>query len=218
MSAVYHGLLLLVSVLALPALLNRIPLAALAAVLLFVGYKLAKPGIAVDAYRRGWAYFAPFAVTLLGIVFVDLLVGIALGLAVATVSVLYQSWLVPYKVADDGAGSPVRIVLSENVSFFNKAPLQRALEMIPDGGAVVVDAREALHVDLDVVEMLTEYHANAASHGVDFEVLGDPRGGTAQPPVMLKKTLERKIATSRRASSMRAAGRPSSDASVLSTL
>ena len=79
MSAVYHGVLLLVSVLAFPVLLNQIPLAALAAVLLVVGYKLAKPAVAIGAYRRGWAYFLPFAITVAGIVFVDLLVGIALG-------------------------------------------------------------------------------------------------------------------------------------------
>lgn len=198
MSAVYHGILLLVSVLVFPILLNQIPLAALAAVLLVVGYKLAKPAVAVDAYHRGLAYFVPFAVTVLGIVFVDLLVGIALGLAVSTVTVLYQQWLAPYSVADDGPGAPVRIVLSENVSFFNKAPLEHALETIPDGGAVVVDARKALHVDLDVVEMLEDYPVNAGSRGVDFTVLGDLRGRQALPPVVLKKHLERKIAHSLR--------------------
>lgn len=198
MSAVYHGVLLLVSVLAFPFVLNAIPLAALAAVLLLVGYKLARPATAIAAYKRGWAYFVPFAVTVLGIVFVDLLVGIALGLAVSTVTVLYQQWLTPYKVADDGPGAPVRVVLAENVSFFNKAPLQHALEAIPDGGSVVVDAREAVHVDLDVVEMLDDYYANAASRGVDFEVLGELNGRAAVPPVVLKKRLERKIATSLR--------------------
>ena len=98
--------------------------------------------------------------TVLGIVFVDLLVGIAAGLAVSTVTVLYQQWLAPYKVGDDGAGAPVRLLLAENVSFFNKAPLQHALEAIPEGGSVVVDARKAAHVDLDVVEMLEDYHAD----------------------------------------------------------
>jgi hypothetical protein len=84
--------------------------------------------------------------------------------------------------------------------------------MIPDGSAVVVDAREAMHVDLDVVEMLREYHANAASRGVDFQILGDPRGRTAAPPVVLKKALERKIATS-----MRVPGDAVPEPAVLST-
>ena len=196
MSTVYHGILLLVSVLAFPFVLNQIPLAALAAVLLLVGYKLAKPAVAIDAYRRGWAYFAPFAVTVAGIVFVDLLVGIALGLAVSTVTVLYQQWLAPYKVGDAQPGAPVHLMLSENVSFFNKAPLQHALESIPDGGSVIVDARQALYVDLDVAEMLEEYHVNAASRGVDFQILGNPRGRSVVPPVVRKRYLERKIATS----------------------
>ncbi len=200
MSAVYHGVLLLVSVLAFPFVLNRIPLAALAAVLLVVGYKLAKPAVAVDAYRRGWAYFAPFAVTVAGIVFVDLLVGIGIGLAVSTVTVLYQQWLAPYKIEDAKPGAPVHLVLSENVSFFNKAPLQHALESIPDGGSVIVDARPALYVDLDVAEMLQEYHVNAESRGVDFQILGNPRGRAVVPPVVRKRYLERKIATSLRGS------------------
>ena len=198
MAAVYHGVLLLVSVLAIPFVLNAIPLSALAAVLLLVGYKLAKPATAIAAYQRGWSYFAPFAVTVLGIVFVDLLVGIALGLAVSTVTVLYQQWLAPYNIEDAKPGAPVHLVLSENVSFFNKAPLQHALETIPDGGSVIVDARQALYVDLDVAEMLEEYHVNANSRGVDFQILGDPRGRAVVPPVVRKRSLERKIATSLR--------------------
>ena len=130
----------------------------------------------------------------------DLLVGIGLGLAVSAVTVLYQQWLVPYSVADAGPGAPVRLVLSENVSFFNKAPLQHALESIPDGGAVVVDARRRSTSILTSLEMLDEYHANAASRGVDFTILGDPRGRAAVPPVVRKRYLERKIATSLRGS------------------
>ena len=195
-AAVYHGVWLLVSVLAFPFVLNLIPLSALAAILLLVGYKLAKPATAIAAYKRGWSYFLPFAITVLGIVFVDLLVGIGLGLAVSTVTVLYQSWLTPYKVGDDGPGAPVRLVLAENVSFFNKAPLQHALESIPEGGAVVVDARGAAHIDLDVVEMLDDYHTTAAARGVEYSVLGDLGGASVPSPDVLKKTVERRVATS----------------------
>ncbi|HEX8386403.1 MAG TPA: SulP family inorganic anion transporter [Rubricoccaceae bacterium] len=202
MSAVYHGVLLLVCAFAIPHLLNLIPLSALAAVLLLVGYKLAKPAIAVDVWRRGKSQFVPFAVTVLGIVFADLLVGIALGLAVSLVTVLYQTWHVPYAVRDDGPGAPVRLVLSENVSFFNKASLQHALEGVPDGGRVVVDARRAAYVDPDVVEMLGEYHANAESRGIEFSVLGDPRGHRPAPPTVLRRKVDRRIAS---------AGRPHDD-------
>ena len=199
MSAVYHGGLLLVCALALPRVLNLIPLAVLAAVLLLVGYKLAKPAIFVDTYRRGWAQFAPFVVTVAGIVLTDLLVGIGLGMAVSLVIVLYQTWHVPYAVRDDGPGAPVRLVLSENVSFFNKASLQHALEAIPDGGRVVVDARRAAYVDPDVVEMIAEYDVNAASRGIDFSVLGDPAGHRPAPPVVLRRTLDRRVARHHRA-------------------
>ena len=93
MSAIIHGFLLLISVILIPNLLNKIPLSVLASVLFIVGYKLAKPALFIDMYRLGWKQFTPFVVTVLGIVFTDLLIGIALGLSVGVVVILIKSCL-----------------------------------------------------------------------------------------------------------------------------
>jgi MFS superfamily sulfate permease-like transporter len=88
MSAIIHGFLLLISVILIPTLLNKIPLSVLAAILFIVGWKLAKPALFKKMWDLGWMQFVPFIVTVLGIVFIDLLYGIGLGLAVGVVVIL----------------------------------------------------------------------------------------------------------------------------------
>ena len=92
MSAIFHGFLLLISVMLIPKLLNKIPLSVLAAILLIVGYKLAKPALFIKMYKLGWKQFLPFTITVLGIVFIDLLYGIGLGLGVGIVVILIKSY------------------------------------------------------------------------------------------------------------------------------
>ncbi|MDA0742197.1 MAG: SulP family inorganic anion transporter, partial [Bacteroidetes bacterium] len=155
-SATLHGALLLISAFAIPAVLNLIPLAALAAILLIVGYKLAKPSMIVDMWKKGSNEFIPFAVTVLGIVLTDLLMGIALGLVVAIVSILWDNFKVPYKfdIRDYKAGAPIKIEFSEVVSFLNKASIQQTLNTIPAGSKVVLDASQTLRMHPDVHEII----------------------------------------------------------------
>ena len=132
-SATIHGGLLLISAFAIPAVLNLIPLAALAAILLVVGYKLAKPSMIIGMWKKGRAEFIPFAVTVVGIVLTDLLMGIAFGLVVAIVSILWDNFKVPYKfdISNYKLGEPIKIEFSEVVSFLNKASIQQTLNTIP---------------------------------------------------------------------------------------
>ena len=173
-SATLHGALLLISAFAIPAVLNLIPLAALAAVLLIVGYKLAKPSMIIGMWKKGSNEFIPFAVTVLGIVLTDLLMGIALGLVVAIVSILWDNFKVPYKfdIRNYKAGDPIKIEFSEVVSFLNKASIQQTLDTIPPKTSVVLDASQTLRMHPDVNEIIEEFQVNAATKDITLELIG----------------------------------------------
>ena len=195
-AAIAHGVLLLVCVLAIPTVLNLIPLSALAAILLVVGYKLARPAVVKQMWAGGPVQFVPFIVTVLGIVFTDLLMGILMGLAVALVVILYQAWRTPYSFDPEThvPGEPVRIELAQQVTFFNKASIQHTLDDVPDGARVVIDATRARYVDPDVVEIVRDFETNAATRGVEVEVLGSLDGTPPEPVVRLQKVVSERVA------------------------
>ncbi len=172
-SAILHGFILLGCAMAIPAILNLIPLASLAAILFLVGYKLAKPELFKKMYKLGQQHFVPFMVTILGIVFTDLLMGIGIGLAVAIFYILYNNYKKPFlfeldKHVQDGA---IRLELAEDVTFINKASIQRALTQIPDGAKVIIDASKSLHIDHDVVEIIEEFQTNAKYRNIELELI-----------------------------------------------
>ncbi len=173
-SAFIHGSLLLICAYAIPKVLNMIPLAALAAILLIVGWKLAKPALFIAMWKKGQSEFIPFTVTVVGIVMTDLLNGIALGLVVAIVYILWDNFKLPYKfdIKNYKAGEPIRIEFSESVSFLNKASIQRTLNTLPDGSRVVLDARNSLRIHPDVVEIVEQFQINAATRDITVECLG----------------------------------------------
>ena len=173
-SATLHGALLLISAFAIPSILNLIPLAALAAILLIVGYKLAKPNMIVGMWKKGSNEFIPFAVTVVGIVLTDLLTGIALGLVVAIVSILWDNFKVPYKfdIRNYNVGAPIKIEFSEVVSFLNKASIQQTLNTIPPNSTVLLDASQTLRMHPDVHEIIQEFKVNAATKDITLELIG----------------------------------------------
>ncbi len=173
MSAIAHGVILLLSAMAIPFILNLIPLASLAAILFLVGYKLAKPSLFKEMYAVGQSHFVPFMVTILGIVFTDLLSGIALGLVVAIFYILYNNYKKPFlfesgKHLQNGA---IRLELAEDVTFINKANIQRALTQIPDGSKVIIDASKSINIDYDVIEIIEEFKTNAAFRDIELEII-----------------------------------------------
>jgi MFS superfamily sulfate permease-like transporter len=171
LSAILHGALLLAAVVTIPALLNRIPLAVLASILFVVGYKLAKPALIREIYAQGSHQFAPFAVTVVGILATDLLIGIGLGMAVAFFIILLNNYNNPFFVDRDPTDA-VRIELSEDVSFLNRAAVVRALAAIPAGSKVVIDASRSMNVDHDVYEMVKDFEQRAAAEGIDLTLVG----------------------------------------------
>ena len=180
LSAILHGVLILVCVATIPRVLNLIPLATLASILFVVGYKLAKPALFAAMYRSGWEQFAPFMATVVGILATDLLRGIGIGLAVSIVIVLYHNMRNPFTLSQHAPGSDeYRIRLAEEVSFLNKGRILQQLQLIPERSRVVIDATESKIVDFDVREILRDFRAGAPARNIAVEL----RGITLDPSV-----------------------------------
>ncbi len=180
-SAIFHGIIMLVSAMAIPFVLNLIPLASLAAILFLVGYKLAKPTLFKKMYGFGQTHFVPFMVTIIGIVFTDLLMGIGLGLVVAVFYVLYNNYKKPFlfKKEEDIKDGVIRLALAEDVTFINKASIQRTLSQIPDGSRVIIDASKSINIDLDVIEIIDEFEVNAKHRDIDLKIIERERKGVS---------------------------------------
>ena len=174
LSAIVHGVFLLVSVIAIPTVLNRIPLSVLAAVLLLVGYKLAKPATFINMYRVGWRQFVPYIVTVVAIVLTDLLIGISLGLAVGIIVILYTSYQNSHFLHmknEEGKRPRVKITLAEEVTFFNKGAIRKQLDNIENGSQLVLDVRKTQFLDYDVVEILNDFVTSFKDRDVEVVVV-----------------------------------------------
>ena len=183
LSAAVHGLLLMLSVLLIPFVLNLIPYAALAAVLLHIGYKLAPISLFKTMYRRGWGQFAPFMITFAAILFTDLLKGVLIGLAAGVFFVLRANLQTPYcmhhrevhdELTDAGPRPHVRIELSENVSFLNKASVNQALHELPTGSIVEIDGSNSQYIDRDVLETIRDFERSSTKRGIKVELIAIP--------------------------------------------
>jgi len=190
-SAIFHGILLLVSAMLLPALINQIPLASLAAVLFMVGYKLAKPEVFSVMYKKGLSQFVPFIATVLGIIFTDLLLGIGFGMAVAIMHILWNNYKTPYHF-DPSAyvkGEPVRIHLSEEVTFLNKGSILHTLNMLPNEAHVILDLSKNKYVHPDVIEIIEDFTENAKTRNIVVELVGELKEINVNPVHEFGKTL-----------------------------
>jgi carbonic anhydrase len=160
-SGIITGLLLLFAVIAIPTLLNKIPLASLASVLLVVGYKLTRPKVYKSMYKAGMYHFIPFCVTILGMVFTDLLIGLAIGLTTALFSILLENYKSAFYFNESHIGNKTLLRLSEHVSFLNKANIQQTLEQLPEYSEVVIDATRSKYIDYDVFEIIENFKIEA---------------------------------------------------------
>lgn len=189
-SAVFHGLLILFCAMLIPNILNMIPLASLAAVLLVVGYKLAKPTLFKQMYRAGRVQFIPFVTTVLGIVFTDLLVGISLGLAVGVFHILYENLKTSHFVTKREEGGKVYIELSEHVTFLNKGSILQFLENIAPGHHVIIDATRSVFVHPDVVEIIDNFTQSEKHKNDKIEVIGLDESKSKYESLTIKKIVD----------------------------
>ena len=173
MSAILHGVFLLISAITIAGVMNMIPLASLAAILLMVGYKLAKPSLFKQMYKLGWEQFVPFTATVLAILFTDLLRGIAVGLLVGIFYTLRHSYrnshhIKEVKTTEEGR-EVHHLVLAEEVSFFNKASVLQTLNALPENSKVILDFKNSKAVAHDVLELIEDFKANAKTKNIAVE-------------------------------------------------
>ena len=184
MSAIIHGFLLLFSIIIIPSLLNMIPLSVLAAILLIVGWKLAKPALFKKMYDLGWNQFIPFVITVLGIVFIDLLYGIALGLMVGIVNILinsYQNSYFLHKEGEDVDDGKIKMTLAEEVTFFNKGAILKELDALPENSYLELDVRKTRYLDNDIIEILEDFAFKASERNITINLISE-RGSVENPP------------------------------------
>ncbi|AJR02968.1 SulP family inorganic anion transporter [Siansivirga zeaxanthinifaciens] len=184
MSAIIHGFLLLISVILIPRLLNMIPLSVLAAILLVVGFKLAKPSLFKKMYDLGWKQSIPFFVTVIGIIFTDLLTGIGLGLLVGIVVILLKSYQNSHFLhIEDKSNSThkIKMTLAEEVTFFNKGAILKELDRLPNDTILELDVRKTRYLDNDIIEILDDFAFKAKERNIDIILISE-RGTVENPP------------------------------------
>jgi carbonic anhydrase len=169
-SGVICGLLLLFAVILIPTLLNKIPLASLASVLLVAGYKLTRPKVFKIMYKAGMYHFIPFCVTILGMVFTNLLIGLTIGLTTALFSILLENYKSAFYVNESHIGNKTILRLSEHVSFLNKANIQQTLEQLPDYSEVIIDATRSKYIDYDVFEIIENFKIEAQRKNIKLTI------------------------------------------------
>lgn len=167
LSAMVHGMLLLLSVLFIPTILNKLPYACLAAVLLVVGYKLSSVKLIRNMWKEGLSQFLPFIVTTILVVSTDILVGVGVGILASVFFVVRANRHAAISVVQEGNNWLLRF--NKDCSFVNKATLKNELRKIPDGAHLIVDARKALYVDHDIYETMSDYEATAAYKSINIE-------------------------------------------------
>ncbi len=167
-SAIIHGILIFVCVAFVPGLLNIIPKAALAAILIFTGYKLAKPSLIKEYYNKGWEQFMPFIITLLAIVFTDLLKGVLIGIGLGIFYIIRSNFRTSVFLMQDEGKYLVR--LRKDISFFSKPVLKSKLETIPPDSSLMIDVSRAEFIDKDVIDTINEYLQHAHLKNIKVNV------------------------------------------------
>lgn len=178
-SAVVHGLLLAGSILLIPTVLNQIPLASLAAVLILIGYKLARVSLFKQLYGAGMGQFLPFLVTFVAVVFTDLLTGVLIGLVVGLIVVLRANFQSAIRVVQQN--DDILIKFSKDVSFINKIKLTQVLRSVPEGASVLIDGSAALYIDSDIREVIRDFQDSAQHRKINVETKNIPQPRTPQP-------------------------------------
>lgn len=175
------GVLLLFAVIFIPTMINKIPLASLASVLLVVGYKLIRPKVFTTMYKAGMYHFIPFCVTILGMIFTDLLIGLVIGLIFALFSILLENYKSAFYFNESHIGNKTILRLSEHISFLNKANIQQTLEQLPDYSEVVIDATRSKYIDYDVFEIIENFKIEAQRKHIKLTIENLRGFGVLQP-------------------------------------
>lgn len=176
LSSFTHGLLLLLSVLLIPFLLNLIPYAALSAILLITGYNLTRPKLFRNMWSLGWKQFAPFIITIVVILLTDLLIGVIIGLLISIYFIIQNNFKTEYRIVKTRkhVTDVYHITLNSNVSFLNKVKLRNALDQIPEYSVLTIDGENTHFIDYDILEMISAFHHKAHLKHIELYLINIP--------------------------------------------
>ncbi|HMG15209.1 MAG TPA: SulP family inorganic anion transporter, partial [Saprospiraceae bacterium] len=176
LSAIFHGIWILLAIAFASQLINKIPYCVLSVILLRTGFNLAKPKMIKSVYKQGREQFIPFLVTVIAILFTDLLMGVFIGIFYAGYFILKNTYKAGYTLFRHQEGGKEHYIfsLAINVSFLNKKRLKDELETLPDHSIVVIDANNSIYIDYDVIEVLNEFKSKAVHKKIDLTLLGIP--------------------------------------------
>jgi MFS superfamily sulfate permease-like transporter len=172
LSAFTHGIFLLLAVLVIPFLLNTIPYASLAAILLITGYNLTKPKLYRNMWSLGWKQFIPFIITIIVILFTDLLIGVSIGLLISIYFIIRNNFKAEYKISKimKSETTVFYIKLNSNVTFLNKVNLKKSLDQIPEYSILTVDGSDCNFIDYDILEIISEYANKARDRHIELNL------------------------------------------------
>lgn len=168
MSTIFHGLLIFICVAFVPGVLNLIPKAALAAILIFTGYKLTKISIFKEYYKKGWEQFMPFVLTIIAIVLTDLLKGVLIGMAIGIFYIIRSNFRTTIFTISENNHHLIR--LRKDISFFSKARLKKLFEKLPTNASVILDLTKAEFIDKDIIDTINEFTTNAPEKNISVKI------------------------------------------------
>lgn len=174
LSAITHGAFLFIAVLLFPVVLNKIPYASLAAILLVTGYNLTKPKLYKNMWQLKWKQFLPFLFTIIVILATDLLIGVGIGLIISIYFIVQNNFKADYKVSKtirNGIETDL-IELNSNVTFLNKVKLKQVLDDIPEYSVLTIDGSKCNFIDYDILEIISEYEAKAKDRHIELHLPG----------------------------------------------
>ena len=172
-STIFHGILLLVCAIAIPNILNMIPYASLACILLVVGYKLANPKTFIKVFKLGHQQFIPFLITIIGMLAFDLLKGVILGIISSLAFILFNNFKNSYEnIVDNQHKNSHTIILAEEVSFLNKGAILQIIKSIPDNANVVIDGSKSKIIDFDIYEILRDFQTSSKAKNIKLTLKG----------------------------------------------
>jgi len=173
LSAFTHGLFLLLAVALVPFALNKIPNAALAAILMVTGYNLTKPKLYKSMWQLGWKQFLPFILTIGVILATDLLIGVSIGLLLSIYFIIQNNFKAEYKIIKSmkEGREDYLIRLNSNVTFLNKVKLRDSLDDIPDDSFLTIDGSHCNFIDYDILEIISEYDHKAKDRNIKLQLI-----------------------------------------------
>jgi MFS superfamily sulfate permease-like transporter len=168
-STIAHGILLLTTVIIIPGLLQLIPLASLAGILIIIGFKLTKPALYKEMYKHGMSQFLPFIITVAAVVFTNLLQGVFMGIAVAVFFILKTNFKQAVIMVNNENNYLIRF--TKDVSFLHKASLRESLEKVPKDSTLTVDGSQSHFIDHDIIETLTDFQEESKTRNIQVELV-----------------------------------------------